>query len=75
MQFSSKKMLFIGNKLDLVRQDARLRQFRYEEVKEMLLNLKLPVSDIYEVSSNDIEAKDLTYIQEILDEILNEVLS
>jgi hypothetical protein len=54
MDFSSKKLLFIGNKLDLVRQDSRLRQVKYEQVKEMLLKLKLPITDIYEVSSNDI---------------------
>ena len=62
MDFSCKKLLFIGNKLDLVRQDARLRQVRYEQVKEMLLDLKLPITDIYEVTSNDIQTKDVTYI-------------
>jgi hypothetical protein len=40
----------------------------------MLIKLSLPTTDIYEVSSNDIEAKDLTYIHEILEEILTEIL-
>jgi hypothetical protein len=43
-------------------------------VKEMLLKLKLPVTDIYEVTANDIQAEDVTYIHEILEEILVEVL-
>ena len=40
----------------------------------MLIKLSLPTTDIYEVSSNDIETKDLTYIHEILEEILTEIL-
>lgn len=75
MDLSSKKLIFIGNKLDLVREDSRVRQVKYEDVKETLLKLRLPVSDIYEVTSNDMAGRDIVYIHEILEEILTEVLS
>lgn len=75
MDLSSKKLIFIGNKLDLVREDSRVRQVKYEDVKETLLKLRLPASDIYEVTSNDMAGRDIVYIHEILEEILTEVLS
>lgn len=67
MDLSSKKLIFIGNKLDLVREDSRVRQVKYEDVKETLLKLRLPTSDIYEVTSNDMAGRDIVYIHEILE--------
>ena len=66
MDLSSKKLIFIGNKLDLVREDSRVRQVKYEDVKETLIKLQLPTSDIYEVTSSDMAGKDIGYIHEIL---------
>lgn len=66
MDLSTKKLIFIGNKLDLVREDSRVRQVKYEDVKETLLKLRLPTSDIYEVTSNDMAGRDIVYIHEIL---------
>lgn len=71
---ADRKLLVIGNKLDLVRGDPDQRQVRYEQVKEMLLRLRLPLDDIYEVTSDAPKGEDIQYIQEILQEILTEIL-